>query len=142
MEFGINPVLVECFPAAFNKLVKRNHANMCRLSLWAELDRAAGGLVGELRSGHDNGLVSGQVAIPVLKILDVLFSQPRKDGFEFAECVRGMADVIAQSFNDGEKQENGRIPERPPLVLRVLIHCPAIARYSSMTSMDMDRRSL
>jgi hypothetical protein len=28
------------------------------------------------------------------------------------------------------------------LVLRVLIHCPAIARYSSMTSMDMDRRSL
>jgi hypothetical protein len=82
---------------------------MGRLFVRSEFIRVTGALIGELHPRHDHGLVSKQIAIPVLKIPDLLFSQPRKDVSDSAQRVPVMVGGIAQSVDDTEKQKNGRI---------------------------------
>jgi hypothetical protein len=60
---------------------------------------------------------------------------------DFAQCILGMTDVVAQSIDDAEKQKNGRIPVEATILLTRIDAVLAIARYSSIASTDMDRRS-
>jgi len=86
--------------------------------------------------------VSEQVPIPAFKIRDLLVTEHRKDGSDFAQCVLGMADVVAHSVDDAEKQKNGRIAVDAAIRFARVVQYSAMARYSSIASTDIERGSL
>lgn len=109
MKFRIDQGLIKIFPSTLDSAIKRNQSNVRRLCVRIKFDGVARGSVGELRSGHDNRLVSREVAVPVLQILNLVFSQAGNDEAGPAQRVPGEADIITKSVNDAAKQENSRI---------------------------------
>jgi hypothetical protein len=52
--------------------------------------------------------MSEQVPIPLLEAPDLVFTQPKKNGLESAQCVLGMTEIFAQSvYNAESKRADG-----------------------------------